>query len=175
MRAWFFRIAGSTRPGDHPHRSTGSCGVVTVRGVRATAKRQSITAPPVSSWPMAKAEQRSPFAPALLQGLPHYWGLLRPCAPHRYSRPRGWSRLRLLPSRRRRDGAQVLMFHAKAPFISRIVAHHRMTGDARVRQSRSIYQIERAQRIAAKQGRTLTDQSKVVSDLQLSIKPRYQT
>jgi hypothetical protein len=26
-------------------------------------------APPVSSWPMAKAEQRSPFAPAPLQGL----------------------------------------------------------------------------------------------------------
>src|SRR5262249_24542775 len=51
---------------------------------------------------MAKAEQRSPFAPAPLQGLPRHYGLLRPCAPHRYSRPRGWSRLRLLPSRTRR-------------------------------------------------------------------------
>ncbi len=44
----------------------------------------------------------------------HHYGLLRPCAPHRYSRPRGWSRLRLLPSHRRRDGAQVLTFHTKA-------------------------------------------------------------
>src|SRR5215475_2127655 len=63
---------------------------------------------------MAKAEQRSPFAPAPLQGLPRHYGLLRPCAPHRYSRPCGWSRLRLLPSHHRRDGAQVLTFHTKA-------------------------------------------------------------
>src|SRR5258707_13099403 len=62
---------------------------------------------------MAKAEQRSPFAPAPLQDLPRYYGLLRPCAPHRYSRPRGWSRLRLLPSRFRRDRAQVLTFRTK--------------------------------------------------------------
>src|SRR5215472_4066520 len=54
---------------------------------------------------MAKAEQHSPFAPAPLQDLPHYYGLLRPCAPRRYSRPRGWSRLQLLPSRPRRDRA----------------------------------------------------------------------
>ena len=70
--------------------------------------------PPVSSWPMAKAEQRSPSAPAPLQGLRRYYGLLRPCAPLRYSRPHGWSRLRLVPSRRRRDEAQVLTFHTKA-------------------------------------------------------------
>jgi len=63
---------------------------------------------------MAKAEQRSPFAPAPLQGLPRHYGLLRPCAPHRYSRPRGWSRLRLLPSRHQRDRAQVLTFRTKA-------------------------------------------------------------
>src|SRR5262245_48701163 len=63
---------------------------------------------------MAKAEQRSPFAPAPLQDLPRYYGLLRPCAPRRYSRPRGWSRLRLLPSRFRRDRAQVLTFRTKA-------------------------------------------------------------
>src|SRR5215472_6458205 len=42
-------------------------------------------------------EQRSPFAPAPLQGLRRYYGLLRPCAPLRYSHPRGWSRLRLAP------------------------------------------------------------------------------
>src|SRR6516225_1499291 len=71
-------------------------------------------APPVSSWPMAKAEQRGPFAPAPLRGLRRYYGLLRPCAPLRYSRPRGWSRLQLVPSRRQRDEAQVLTFHTKA-------------------------------------------------------------
>src|SRR5215469_4609682 len=69
---------------------------------------------PFSSWPVAKAEQRSPFAPVPLQGLQRYYGLLRPCAPRRYSRPRGWSRLRLVPSRRRRDEGQVLTFHTKA-------------------------------------------------------------
>src|SRR6476659_2121176 len=63
---------------------------------------------------MAKAEQRSPFAPAPLQDLRRYYGLLRPCAPLRYSRPHGWSRLRLVPTRRRRDEAQVLTFHTKA-------------------------------------------------------------
>ena len=63
---------------------------------------------------MAKAEQRSPFAPVPLQGLPRHYGLLRPCAPRRYSRPRGWSRLRLLPSRHRCDRAQVLTFRTKA-------------------------------------------------------------
>src|SRR6516164_9228596 len=68
-------------------------------------------APPVSSWPVAKAEQRSPFAPAPLQGLRRYYGLLRPCAPLRYSRPCGWSRLRLVPSRGQRDEAQLLTFH----------------------------------------------------------------
>src|SRR5213078_4445553 len=53
------------------------------------------------SWPVASAEQRSPFAPAPLQDLPHYYGLLRPCAPHWYSDPRGSSRLRSLPLHRR--------------------------------------------------------------------------
>ena len=42
---------------------------------------------------MASAEQRSPFGPAPLQSLPPYYGLLRPCAPLRYSDPRGLSRL----------------------------------------------------------------------------------
>src|SRR4029077_13815492 len=53
------------------------------------------------SWPMASAEQRSPFAPVPLQDLRHYYALLRPCAPHRYSDPRGFGRLRLLPLHRR--------------------------------------------------------------------------
>jgi len=42
---------------------------------------------------MASAEQRSPFAPAPLQNLRRYYELLRPCAPHQYSDPRGLSRL----------------------------------------------------------------------------------
>ena len=43
--------------------------------------------PPVAGCPRSRAEQRIPFAPAPLQSLQHYYGLLRPCAPHRYSRP----------------------------------------------------------------------------------------
>src|SRR6516225_11267307 len=46
--------------------------------------------------------------------LHRYYKAVRPCAPHRYSRPRGWSRLRLLPSRHQRDRAQVLTFRTKA-------------------------------------------------------------
>src|SRR5215813_1820576 len=57
--------------------------------------------PPVAGCPLARAEQRNPFAPAPLQDLRHYYGLLRPCAPHRYSDPRGLSRLRSLPLHRR--------------------------------------------------------------------------
>src|SRR5271170_743990 len=45
------------------------------------------------SWPVVSAEQRSPFGPAPLQRLHPYYELLRPCAPHRYSHPRGFSRL----------------------------------------------------------------------------------
>ena len=52
------------------------------------------------SWPVASVEQRSPFGPAPLQSLRPYYEPLRPCAPHRYSRPRGFSRLRLLPLHR---------------------------------------------------------------------------
>ena len=50
-------------------------------------------APPVTGWPVASAEQRSPFGPAPLQSLPPYYELLGPCAPHRYSDPRGVRRL----------------------------------------------------------------------------------
>ena len=46
------------------------------------------------SWPVASAEQRSPFGPTPLQSLRPYYEPLRPsCSPHRYSRPRGFSRL----------------------------------------------------------------------------------
>ena len=68
---------------------------------------------------MAKAEQRSPLAPAPLQDLQCYYGLLRPCSACRYSRPRDWRRLWLVPSRRplKASGVtqvQVLTFHTKA-------------------------------------------------------------
>src|ERR1019366_5908595 len=49
----------------------------------------------VGPWP-----RLNNAAPAPLQDLHHYYGLLRPCAPHRYSRPHGFSRLRLLPLHR---------------------------------------------------------------------------
>ena len=48
----------------------------------------------------ARAGQRSPFGPARLPGLPPYYGLLRPCAPPRYSGPRGGPPLGFLPSHR---------------------------------------------------------------------------
>jgi hypothetical protein len=47
---------------------------------------------PVTGWPVASAEQRSPFGPGPLQSL-HTYEPLRPFAPHRYSDPRGFSRL----------------------------------------------------------------------------------
>src|SRR6516165_8021238 len=54
---------------------------------------------PVGQWP--RPNNAAPSLQPPLQGLRRYYGLLRPCAPLRYSRPRGWSRLQLLPSRRR--------------------------------------------------------------------------
>ena len=59
---------------------------------------------------MLKVERRNPFAPAPLQCLHHYYKLLRPCAPHRYSDPCGASTwMSPLASER-----QVPMFHKKA-------------------------------------------------------------
>ena len=49
--------------------------------------------PPVTGWPRASAEQRSPFGPVPLQNLQPYYGPLRPCASHRYSGPCSFSRL----------------------------------------------------------------------------------
>ena len=50
-------------------------------------------APPVTGWLWAAAEQRGPFGPVSLQNLPPYYEPLRPCAPHRYSGPLGFSQL----------------------------------------------------------------------------------
>ena len=54
-------------------------------------------APPVTGWPPAAAGYRSPFGPVPLQDLHPYYGLLRPCAPHRYSGSCGGLPLELLP------------------------------------------------------------------------------
>ncbi len=53
----------------------------------------SLGAPPVTGWLQAWAEQRGPFGPVPLQDLHPYYEPLRPCAPHRYSDPCGFSRL----------------------------------------------------------------------------------
>jgi hypothetical protein len=55
------------------------------------------TAPPVTGWPLAKAEHHSPFGPSPLQRLHPYYELFCPCAPHRYSRSHGDRPLDLLP------------------------------------------------------------------------------
>ena len=68
-------------------------------------------APPVTGWPLPRAEQRSPFGPAPLQNLRPYYELLRPCAPHRYSEPRG---VRPLGSSPFASERQVLTFHTRA-------------------------------------------------------------
>lgn len=44
--------------------------------------------PPLAGCPRLRAEQRTPFAPAPLQRLPRYYGLLRPWTAHRYARSR---------------------------------------------------------------------------------------
>ena len=54
-------------------------------------------APPVTGWPPTSAGYRSPFGPVPLQNLHPYYGLLRPCAPHRYSGSCGGLPLELLP------------------------------------------------------------------------------
>ena len=50
-------------------------------------------------WPLVDLALPGPLAPAPLQGLHRYYGPVRPCAPHRYSAPRGVRRLRSSLSR----------------------------------------------------------------------------
>ena len=94
-----------SRPGEfHPEPLTEPDLNLSIHPARAIARRlpPSIDhrVPPVAGWPVVLAEQRSPFGPAPLQSLRSYYGLLRPCASHRYSDPRGLSRLRSLPLHR---------------------------------------------------------------------------
>jgi hypothetical protein len=92
---------GAPRSVREPLDSHGSrCSAVGTRGQRLCLVHGLLLLPVGFSWPVASVEQCSPFAPAPLQDLHHYYGLLRPCAPHRYSRPHGFSRLRLLPLHR---------------------------------------------------------------------------
>src|SRR5450755_3430712 len=68
---------------------------------------------------MAKAEQRSPLAPAPLQDLQRYYGLLRPCPARRVLSPSRLTPLVACPftppiEGERCDAAQVLTFHTKA-------------------------------------------------------------
>jgi hypothetical protein len=104
-----------TDSGREPLDSHGSrCSAVGTRGQQLCLVHGLLLLPDGFSWPVTSAEQRSPFAPAPLQNLRRYYGALRPCDRRRYSRPRGGSRLWLLPSRHWRDRAQVLTFHTKA-------------------------------------------------------------
>ena len=66
-----------------------------VQPLKSTGERLCLThrAHPVTGWPRALVEQRSPFGPVPLQNLQPYYELLRPCAPHRYSRPYGFRHL----------------------------------------------------------------------------------
>ena len=48
-------------------------------------------APPISGWPNNKIRWSNPFAPFPLQELQHYYELVRPCDPHRYSHSCGSS------------------------------------------------------------------------------------
>jgi len=50
-------------------------------------------APPISGWPNNKTRWFNPFAPSPLQELQHYYELIRPCAPHRYSHSCGFLHL----------------------------------------------------------------------------------
>jgi len=54
-------------------------------------------APPVTGWPPALGRIPQPLRSTPLQSLHPYYGLLRPCAPHRYSCPRRNFPLELLP------------------------------------------------------------------------------
>jgi hypothetical protein len=59
----------------------------TGRGREVTQGRSPFGAEAVGRW--SRLNNAAPFASAPLQSLRHYYGLLRPCASLRWSRPRG--------------------------------------------------------------------------------------
>ena len=92
----------SSRPGEfHPQALPEPCVNLSihtapdVQPLKSTGERLCLThrAHPVTGWPRALVEQRSPFGPVPLQNLQPYYGPLRPCVPHRYSGPLGFRRL----------------------------------------------------------------------------------
>ena len=69
---------------------------------------------------MHKTEQRSPFAPAPLQSLRHYYGLLRPCAPRRYSHPCGVRRWDFDKRSQRQQEPLVTWCEYGTPFLAAV-------------------------------------------------------
>ena len=75
-------------------------------------------------WP--KLNNATPSLRPHLRTFDATTGCFRPCVPRRYSRPRGWSRLWLVPSRRRRDETPV--YHV--PYESLVKLHEAFMPDA---------------------------------------------
>ena len=89
-----------SRPGEfHPEPLTDPDVTLSRHPARATARRLP---PSVENWSspccqLARSQRRpAPFAPRALHPLRHYYRAVRPSPAHRYFRPRGWSRLRLV-------------------------------------------------------------------------------
>ena len=107
-----------SRPGEfHPEPLTEPYVNLSIHTARATARRLppsiDCRAPPVVGCPDPMA-MTFPLRSAVITPLQRYCEAVRPSPAHRYFRPRGWSRLRLLPSRHQRDRAQVLTFRTRA-------------------------------------------------------------
>jgi len=95
-----------SRPGDfHPEPLADPDLILSHHPARAIARRLPPSterrAPP--GEPVGPNQRRwpTPFAPAPLQSLRHYYEAVRPSPAHRYFRPRGISRLRLFAWHRR--------------------------------------------------------------------------
>ena len=92
------RLAPS-RPGEfHPEPLTEPDVILSHHPAHAIARRLPPSADQEGSSQqnrLAQSQRRwpAPFAPAPLQGLHYFYEAVRPCAPHRYSDPRGGSHL----------------------------------------------------------------------------------
>ena len=115
LKPFGFRIAPDTLSSGI-RRATGSRSVLAVSGFRLRARldfsipscspgQRGITPAFGYSAPHPSAEGTST---PMIHALPSaHYRLLRPYAARRYSRPRGWSRLRLVPSRHQRKAGGV--------------------------------------------------------------------
>jgi hypothetical protein len=91
-RGGFFALAKSSRPRELPPQSLTEPYVrlsphTVLHIPHKLLSLHKSKAPPVCSWLMIQTGHVSPFAPFPLQKLHHYYGLIRPCALHRYSDP----------------------------------------------------------------------------------------